>query len=88
MAFAKAAQAPLKLIDFLASGFDGKLLILIMVSWQTENQISVHIGLTKFCFYMISYSYTRELRSYRSFNTAWIEYVFIFGFLCLQTILI
>lgn len=30
MAFAKAAQAPLKLIDFLASGFDGKLLIQIM----------------------------------------------------------
>jgi len=30
MAFAKAAQAPLKLIDFLASGFDGELLILMM----------------------------------------------------------
>ncbi len=88
MAFAKAAQAPLKLIDFLASGFDGKLLIRIMALMADWKSDIVHIGLTKFCFYMISYPYTWDLRSYRSFNTAWIEYVFVFGFLCLQTILI
>lgn len=39
MAFAKAAQAPLKLMDFLASGFDGKLLIWIMAlmaDWKSD----------------------------------------------------
>lgn len=39
MAFAKADQAPLKLIDFLASGFGGKLWILIMAfmaEWKSD----------------------------------------------------
>ncbi len=57
----------IKINWLLASGFDGKLLILIMAfmaDWKSD--IRTHW----FSFYMISYPHTWVLRSYRSFNTA------------------